>query len=748
MPPGGIQEMKLRSRRMEVWAFPLALLIVLALAVTSNAGDVASRLRGILFDSYQHAAPHLAQGGIAQSRPAVRVLDIDHASLGRFGPWPWPRSVLAKLAAELRTAGAAIIVLAMPLDQPDPASPERLIAALPDGPQSDQARAVLSKLPAPDDALAAALIPGKSVTGFVLGLKGRAPTLAGGIEFSGDRAALAHVPEYEAASGALAQFDRIPSGALNLLPDPDGNLRRIQLVFRLNGKLVPSLAAEALRLTQNAPGMIVRARDSGRNLVESGSAIAAIDVGKLEIPVEPDGSMWVSYSGDSGSRNISAAALDRGALAPGSLKDAVVFIGAPGDAVATPDGVRTAATVEAAALENMLLGVHLARPPSALTAEMVFLGVVGLAIVILFARGQFWTAGLLAGVAIAGFGYLSWWLFSQKQVLLDALSPDLALAAVFCAGAGVRGLEIGRARARLKSAFAEALPAAAVEQIARRPALLKLEGEARPVSYLVCGVRGFAGLAESFRDDPKGFTDLMARALTPLIDVALARGATLDRMTTDGFSCFWNAPLDDPEHAIHACEAASRMTEVVAEVNDALARERRFDGLAFQPIEIGIGISTGMAIAGGFGAHGRSAYSATGDCTQLANRIQALSAQYGPAIIVSEDTRKEAERGFAFLEVDYIAAGPRDEPVKLYAVLGNPLVRASPKFRALATFHEHIFQSLRTQQWEKTKGLIEQCRKLSGASQKLYDLHLARIAYFEDNPPGPDWDGAFRPILK
>ena len=132
----------------------------------------------------------------------------------------------------------------------------------------------------------------------------------------------------------------------------------------------------------------------------------------------------------------------------------------------------------------------------------------------------------------------------------------------------------------------------------------------------------------------------------------------------------------------------------------------------------------------------------------MAERIRTQSGQYGPAIIVSDDTRKAAERGFAFLEVDFIACGPRDEPVKLYAMLGNPLVRASPKFRALATFHEHIFQSLRTQQWDKTRELIDQCRKLSGASQKLYDLHLARIGYFEEHPPGADWDGAFRPILK
>ncbi len=132
----------------------------------------------------------------------------------------------------------------------------------------------------------------------------------------------------------------------------------------------------------------------------------------------------------------------------------------------------------------------------------------------------------------------------------------------------------------------------------------------------------------------------------------------------------------------------------------------------------------------------------------VAERTRVLSRQYGPAIVVSDDTRKAAERGYAFLEVDFIALGPHDEPVKLFAILGNPLVRASPKFRALATFHNHIFESMRSQQWEKARGLIDQCRKLSGASQKLYDLHLARIDYFEKNPPGSDWDGAFRPILK
>jgi len=261
-------------------------------------------------------------------------------------------------------------------------------------------------------------------------------------------------------------------------------------------------------------------------------------------------------------------------------------------------------------------------------------------------------------------------------------------------------------------------------------------------------VRGYAQLAESFIDDPVGFTRLMGTVMKPLIDTAITHGAMVDCVSGGGFQAYWNVPLEDSEHAMHAVEAANRMTVVLAEINEQLSRERRFDGTAYDSIGIGIGIATGQAVAGGFAARGHTSYSVSGDCVELARRIRAQSAAYGPAIVVSDDTRKIAERGFAFLEVDFLAIGPRDEAVKLYAMLGNPLVRASPKFRALATFHEHIFQSLRTQQWGKARELIEQCRKLSGASQTLYDLQLARIAWFETHPPGEDWDGAFRPVVK
>jgi adenylate cyclase len=297
-------------------------------------------------------------------------------------------------------------------------------------------------------------------------------------------------------------------------------------------------------------------------------------------------------------------------------------------------------------------------------------------------------------------------------------------------------------------AFADSLPRASIEQIARNPALLKTEGDRRQCTYLVCGVRGLAELGAGFRDDPAAFTALLSQVLSPLMDQVLAHGGTIDRLTADGFAAFWNAPLEDEAHAVHACEAASGMSIMSSRVSDALLQQTRANGEKLPAVEIGVGIATGEVIAGAFGGHNRMGYSVHGEAVALAQRIQALSHQYGPSVIVSEATREAAERSFAFLEVDTVAAGSQDPPVTLFAIIGNPVLKASPKFRALTTFHDHIFQALRKQQWHQARALIEQCRKLSGASPRLYDLHLGRIVYFEQHPPGENWDGAFRPILK
>lgn len=743
--------MKVGARPLAIWALPLAILVAALAIVAFNVGGIASHLRGVEFDAYQYAHPRAYRDTREASGFSVRILDVDDASVARFGPWPWPHGVLAKLAYDLKAAGASMAVFALPLDAADVTSPQRFAASLPPGPDSDAARHALEHLASPDDTLASAMSALPTVTGFTLGDRPGRRTLAlkAPVKFAGNTAILSRVPQFSGASQPLEKFEAASAGvgALNIVPDVDGKVRTMPLVLRVNDALVPSLEAEIMRIAAGAPNAEIRTADIGSPGFNEETVIAGVHAGNLDMSTHRDGAMEIYFSGHEDLRHVSAAALDAGELANGSLKNAIVLISPPDAVVQTPIGPQSEAGVRAEALENILLGDGL-RPVSSTPAVLVFIAIAGIVIVLLFARaGTLW-AGLMTAGAIAAAQVFTWYLFVNSHLLLDSLNPTIALAAMFIGGLAARSYEIARTRGVLQRSFSDALPAADFDKIARQPALLKLEGETRTVTCLSCGVRRYAALADSFADDPASFTRMIGAAMRPLVDLAIRHGAMADCISGEGFTAYWNAPLDDPEHAIHACEAASRMIVALAEVNEQLSRERRGDGTAFDAIEIGIGISTGPAIAGGFGARGRTTYSVTGDCTFLAERIRNVSAQYGPAIVVSDETRKSAERGYAFLEVDFTSIGAHDEPVKLYALLGNPLVRASPKFRALATFHDHIFQSMRTQQWEKARGLIEQCRALSGASQKMYDLHLARIDYWEKNPPGADWDGAFRSVLK
>jgi adenylate cyclase len=736
--------MNFRNRPRSVWAYPLVALAIALAVLGSDWSYYGSGLRGALFDAYQRAHPRAYQDTRADGGFAVRVLGIDAAATAKFGPWPWPHATLAKVITDLSAQGAQLIVLDLPLDKPDPASPANLAAAIPPGPAADQTRAALEALPSPDKALADAFTRVATVMGYELDGTDSTFLPKKDITFSGDTDPFGRTRFFTSATPPLAALAKTSAGLGATSLPAEAVARRMPMVFRLRGTPVASLDAEVLRVAKNKRRLSFRANEGGE-LFTGAKGIAALDAFGHDLPTSPDGSVWIAYSNDDDTRTVSAAILDD--AKPDKLKNAIVYIGAPDDVVTTPMGPRTTASVHAEAMENMLLGSVLRRPSAAADAELACLALCGLVLIFLIGRFGIWWAGAFTLVAIAGAGAASWELFVTNHVLLDAVDPSLGVAFVFVAGAAARLLEVAGSRGRLHDAFADALSPDAIERIARKPSLLKLDGETRNVTYLVCGVRGFPELAKSFRDDPVAFTRLLQRVFTPLMDEVLGHRGTIERISSEGFSAFWNAPLDDPEHAIHACEAATGMMEAIARVNEIITHERRIDGAALAPVEIGIGISTGPAIAGGFRTHGRTTYSAVGECAITAARVQALSGTYGPAVIVSEDTRRSAERGFAFLEVDYVVLG-EGAPTKLYAMLGNPVMRASPKFRALTTFHDHIFQSLRSQQWEKTRELIDQCRKLSGASQKLYDLQLSRIAWYEEHPPGADWDGAFRPILK
>jgi adenylate cyclase len=377
-------------------------------------------------------------------------------------------------------------------------------------------------------------------------------------------------------------------------------------------------------------------------------------------------------------------------------------------------------------------------------AQILLLETIGAALVLLIAARRFsWAIGVAVAGALAA-QLASFLLFVHVSALFDTINASAAMLLAAIAGLFAQPFGKIESRSRMAASLAPHAPStkAEVAPLAQAP-----KGEALVLTTLSCGLRRAPALARFFENDAPGFMRLVESIIEPLRDDAAKHGAWISAFDGASFAAQWPAG-DDGAGADRACDSAGRMLAMVAKANERLAQQWPQGETPCPTLEIGIGLTTARHFAGAVRAGGRSEPCLVPIGGVTAERLRDLSENYGSAAVAEQALGAAVRRGYAFLEVDFLAPDLGSDAVRLYALLGNALVQASPKFRAVATFHDHIFQSIRSRQWEKARGLIAQCRRISGANPKLYDLHLARIAWYETNPPPSDWDGAFRPPLR
>lgn len=289
-----------------------------------------------------------------------------------------------------------------------------------------------------------------------------------------------------------------------------------------------------------------------------------------------------------------------------------------------------------------------------------------------------------------------------------------ALVAVTAGTAAGLGVYIRRS-GRLARLFL-ALPKGVRRDLLRNPALLRLDGETRHITYLSCRIANAAEMEQALRGHPARLIRLFERQLGALTEAALEQGGTVERFGSTGFAAYWNAPLNVSDPAGRAVAAAVQMLKVARE--QTLLPRR--DPIPATPMQLAIGLASGPAVAGLFGG----AYSVSGACVLRAEELRDSCEGYGFSALSDAETA-EAAANYALLKVDRPAAGT-DETAAIYALLGDAGIRASPTFRALSTYHDRIFAALDAQEHEEARRLIAQASALSGASRKLYDLIAAR----------------------
>jgi adenylate cyclase len=402
--------------------------------------------------------------------------------------------------------------------------------------------------------------------------------------------------------------------------------------------------------------------------------------------------------------------------------------------------------LHAQAVEQILQGSFLQRPDFATPAELLYILVLGLLIAVLIYRLGAAGSAVLGGIAVATVIGVSWYAFDALGWLVDPIYPAIALTAVYLAGTLFVFLRTERERNRVRHAFGHYMAPALVERLADDPSRLKLGGETRDMTLLFSDVRGFTAISEGL--DAEELTHFLNSLFTPLSKIILDEQGTIDKFMGDAVMAFWNAPLDDSEHATHACSAALRIMQEMPGLNEHWRKDAEAKGRRFSPVKIGIGLNTGICCVGNLGSETRFDYSVIGDNVNVASRLEGQSKTYDVGTIVGQSTAARAP-DFAFLELDLLKVKGKSEATRIFALLGNSAFKQSRTFNDFSARHAEFLQRYRAKDWDAAEALRRDCDRINGAGlNRLYALYRERIVFFRQNPPPPDWDGTAEALVK
>src|SRR3984893_1675007 len=722
-----------------VW---LAVLVGLA-ALRIADPEQKEELRVRTFDTFQLIDPR-----VKTAKP-VTVVDIDEKSLVKFGQWPWPRTRIADLITDLTRLGAVVIAFDVVFSEPDRLNPD--VAADTFRDLDEETRAKLHALPSNDQVFADAMRRSRVVLGesglpeVVTELDKTLPVTGLAMlgedpqrfmfEFPG---LLRNTQVLERAAGGRGLF--------SINPERDGIVRRVPMIMQAQGTTMPSLSFEMLRVATGTDTIFIKTDQAG---------IQSIGVKGFQIPTDRNGQLWVHFARNDPSIYVSAVDVIEGSAPSEKIRGKLVLIGpsAAGlnDLKTTPvsravPGVEIHAQVLEAALTKSLLS----QPPYGPLLEFgaaLLLGILVVAFAPQLGPATLVAVGALFATVLIG---TSWYFYTQHRLLIDFTYPLLSTTSIYLTLIFTSFVREQTQRRQIRSAFGQYLSPALIEQLAQSPEKLVLGGEEREMTIMFSDVRGFTTISESYKHDPQGLTTLMNRFLTPLTNAILARKGTIDKYMGDAIMAFWNAPLDDKEHEINACEAAVDMLERIDGLNKLRELEAEEGGHAYIPLNVGVGLNTGVCVVGNMGSDLRFDYSVLGDSVNLASRLEGQYKEYAFPIIVGSKTELAVKEKFAILELDFIMVKGKKAPEVIYAIAGREDVALSGRFQNLRNLTIEMLACYRSRDWEGALMSIERGRRTDEAGRLayLYDLYEARIFDYQKNPPPDDWNGAFALLTK
>ncbi len=507
-------------------------------------------------------------------------------------------------------------------------------------------------------------------------------------------------------------------GNVRFSPDGDGVYRRLPLIFSYQNLVLPSIPLAVADFLKGTHSL-------------------------TEIPLEDSGQMIIRFHGPTGTySSYSIAALINSyaqmmegktpQISPEEFAGKIVFVGAsapglydlrPSPLSAVCPGVEILAT----ALDN-LLHHDFVRPSSkAFVIFLLFFFSLLTGLGTTFLR-NIWhivffalvCVGLPVGSVILAFSVGYW---------LDFVASEFVVILSFSAASLLNYRFEGKQRRFIKSVFRRYLSHHVIERILKNPELLQLGGEKREITSFFSDLAGFTSISESL--PPEDLVHLLNDYLSEMTNIILSQGGTLDKYEGDSIIAFFNAPLEQPDHAMRACRAALECQRRLAELRPNLQSHYGHE------LFMRIGINSGQAVVGNMGSRDRFDYTAMGDTINLASRLEGACKQYRVPILIGEDTFEQVKEHIVTKEVDLIRVVGRKKPVRIFEIFGERRDVSEGKLEKIKHFEQAI-EVYRKGDWNVALNLFQKME-----NDMLAQVYIDRCQKLMESGTKENWTGVY-----
>jgi adenylate cyclase len=326
--------------------------------------------------------------------------------------------------------------------------------------------------------------------------------------------------------------------------------------------------------------------------------------------------------------------------------------------------------------------------------------------------------------------------FINSNVLINVVNPSFAIVLAYFGTAVYQYLTERQQKAVIKNMFGHYINPAVVNELVLNPEKATLGGDRRELTVFFSDIANFTSISEQYHSRPEGLVALLNEFLDEMTRLVLKYEGTLDKYEGDAIMAFWGAPLPQKDHALRTCLAALDMQKRLEVLRIKWTKEGK------PALTVRMGINTGIMIVGNMGGKDRFDYTVIGDSVNLASRLEGANKQYKSNIMISDFTYTHVKEKVVVRELDLIQVKGKNEPVKVYELLGTTKMEMTNNKRQSLELYNEGLKLYRARQWEEANAYMQQAYLLDETCYAA-QIYSERASLYKLTPPPDDWNGIF-----